>query len=101
MLLRWPTILYENRGCVQPVRSVSIFCKLVLHVTLSFMTECSKSREKAQMLRHIIQFAQVILVKSQLHSMKKIFSLKTKQVKRKKLIKITLIEYRSKLKEAK
>ena len=47
MLVRWLTILYENRGRVQPVRSVSIFCKLVLHVTLSFMTECSKSREKA------------------------------------------------------
>ena len=80
---------------------VLVYSKLVLHVTLSFMTECSKSREKAQILRHIIQFAQVILVKSQLHSMKKIFSLKKKQVKRKKLIKIPLIEYRSKLKEAK
>ena len=54
------------------------------------MTECSKSREKAQILRNIIQFAQVILAKSQLHSMKKIFSLKKKQVKRKILIKITI-----------
>ena len=46
MLLGWPTILYKNSRCVQLVRSVRTLWKMVLCVTLSFMSECVEDQEK-------------------------------------------------------